>query len=184
MGGGGDCTAQQGVQPGTCVRVCVCVSMHVCECVLRISAIHPRVCTCMPAAVLYICASQPVLYCLSTRHPFYASHAYVCVAVVVMLCVSQDVYTVKFSPIAHMSMRLCLCRFNVCVCFCVCVCVCFSQDVYTVKFSPYFAGNILTSGTGHIRFWKMASTFTGTQNTHTHTHIHSSSHHGGVRKSD
>lgn len=37
----------------------------------------------------------------------------------------------------------------------------FSQDVYTVKFSPYFEGILNTSGTGHIRFWKMASTFTG-----------------------
>lgn len=40
-------------------------------------------------------------------------------------------------------------------------CKAFSQDVYTVKFSPYFEGNLTTSGTGHIRFWKMASTFTG-----------------------
>ncbi|KAL6756288.1 hypothetical protein V8C86DRAFT_2652820 [Haematococcus lacustris] len=37
----------------------------------------------------------------------------------------------------------------------------FSQDVYTVRFSPYFKGNLTTCGTGHIRFWKMASTFTG-----------------------
>lgn len=40
-------------------------------------------------------------------------------------------------------------------------CKAFSQDVYTVSFSPYFEGNLTTSGTGHIRFWKMASTFTG-----------------------
>ena len=37
----------------------------------------------------------------------------------------------------------------------------FSQDVYTVRFSPSFDGFLTTSGTGHIRFWKMASTFTG-----------------------
>ncbi|GMH39549.1 hypothetical protein BSKO_07447 [Bryopsis sp. KO-2023] len=37
----------------------------------------------------------------------------------------------------------------------------FSQEVYTVEFSPYFDGHLITSGTGHIRFWKMASTFTG-----------------------
>lgn len=30
-----------------------------------------------------------------------------------------------------------------------------------MRFSPYFEGNLTTSGTGHIRFWKMASTFTG-----------------------
>ncbi|GLC74134.1 Cilia- and flagella-associated protein 44 [Pleodorina starrii] len=37
----------------------------------------------------------------------------------------------------------------------------FSQDVYTVAFSPYFEGQLTTSGQGHIRFWRMASTFTG-----------------------
>ena len=37
----------------------------------------------------------------------------------------------------------------------------FSQEVYDVSFSPTFPGYIYTSGTGHIRFWKMASTFTG-----------------------
>ena len=37
----------------------------------------------------------------------------------------------------------------------------FSQDVYRVSFSPRFAGQLVTSGTGHIRFWKMAETFTG-----------------------
>ena len=36
-----------------------------------------------------------------------------------------------------------------------------SQDVYTIKFSPYFEGTLNSCGTGHIRFWKMASTFTG-----------------------
>ena len=37
----------------------------------------------------------------------------------------------------------------------------FSQDVFNVSFSPFFEGSLTTSGTGHIRFWKMASTFTG-----------------------
>lgn len=37
----------------------------------------------------------------------------------------------------------------------------FSQDIFRVAFSPYVEGQLITSGTGHIRFWKMASTFTG-----------------------
>ena len=37
----------------------------------------------------------------------------------------------------------------------------FSQEVFNVVFSPRFDGTLYTSGTGHIRFWKMASTFTG-----------------------
>uniref|UniRef100_A0A8C1KAY5 Cilia- and flagella-associated protein 44 n=1 Tax=Cyprinus carpio TaxID=7962 RepID=A0A8C1KAY5_CYPCA len=37
----------------------------------------------------------------------------------------------------------------------------FSQDVYRVTFSPDCVGQLTTSGTGHIRFWKMANTFTG-----------------------
>ena len=37
----------------------------------------------------------------------------------------------------------------------------FSQEVYDVSFSPVFPGYLYTSGTGHIRFWKMAGTFTG-----------------------
>jgi WD40 repeat protein len=37
----------------------------------------------------------------------------------------------------------------------------FSQEVFNVSFSPDDAGVLLTSGTGHIRFWKMAGTFTG-----------------------
>eukprot|EP00201_Polytomella_parva_P017068 CAMPEP_0175055168 /NCGR_PEP_ID=MMETSP0052_2-20121109/9925_1 /TAXON_ID=51329 ORGANISM="Polytomella parva, Strain SAG 63-3" /NCGR_SAMPLE_ID=MMETSP0052_2 /ASSEMBLY_ACC=CAM_ASM_000194 /LENGTH=855 /DNA_ID=CAMNT_0016319973 /DNA_START=59 /DNA_END=2623 /DNA_ORIENTATION=- len=37
----------------------------------------------------------------------------------------------------------------------------FSQDIYTVAFSQYFEGQLTTSGMGHIRFWSMASTFTG-----------------------
>ena len=38
-----------------------------------------------------------------------------------------------------------------------------SQDVYDVAFSPYQPGELVSSGTGHIRFWKMAETFTGTK---------------------
>ena len=37
----------------------------------------------------------------------------------------------------------------------------FSQDVFDVQFSPFFPGQLTTSGTGHVRFWKMAETFTG-----------------------
>ena len=37
----------------------------------------------------------------------------------------------------------------------------FSQDIYRVTFSPVIPGQLTTSGTGHIRFWKMANTFTG-----------------------
>lgn len=37
----------------------------------------------------------------------------------------------------------------------------FSQEVFKVDFSRYFKGQLLTSGVGHVRFWKMASTFTG-----------------------
>ncbi|BBN11831.1 cilia- and flagella-associated protein 44 [Marchantia polymorpha subsp. ruderalis] len=37
----------------------------------------------------------------------------------------------------------------------------FSQEVFKVNFSTYFTGQLITSGVGHIRFWKMASTFTG-----------------------
>ena len=37
----------------------------------------------------------------------------------------------------------------------------FSQDIYRVSFSPKLPGQLTTSGTGHIRFWKMSSTFTG-----------------------
>jgi WD40 repeat protein len=40
-------------------------------------------------------------------------------------------------------------------------CKAFSQDIYRVEFSPFAPGNLITSGTGHIRFWKMATTFTG-----------------------
>lgn len=37
----------------------------------------------------------------------------------------------------------------------------FGQDVFSVLFSVDNPGKLITSGTGHIRFWKMASTFTG-----------------------
>ena len=37
----------------------------------------------------------------------------------------------------------------------------FSQEVFNVSFSPDDPGVLHTSGTGHIRFWKMAATFTG-----------------------
>ncbi|KAI8915149.1 hypothetical protein DFJ77DRAFT_430281 [Powellomyces hirtus] len=37
----------------------------------------------------------------------------------------------------------------------------FSQDIYTVAFSPESDGQLTTSGMGHIKFWRMASTFTG-----------------------
>ncbi|KAL0222363.1 hypothetical protein RCL1_002217 [Eukaryota sp. TZLM3-RCL] len=37
----------------------------------------------------------------------------------------------------------------------------FSQDVYTVMFSPTDHKILITSGTVHIKFWTMASTFTG-----------------------
>ena len=37
----------------------------------------------------------------------------------------------------------------------------FSQEVFDVTFSPFFDGQLTTSGTGHVRFWKMAETFTG-----------------------
>lgn len=37
----------------------------------------------------------------------------------------------------------------------------FSQDVYRVNFSQFNEKWITTSGTGHIRFWRISSTFTG-----------------------
>jgi hypothetical protein len=40
-------------------------------------------------------------------------------------------------------------------------CKAFSQEVYGVQFSPFFPGSLVTFGMGHIRFWKMADTFTG-----------------------
>ena len=37
----------------------------------------------------------------------------------------------------------------------------FSQDIYRVTFSQFNQHLLTTSGTGHIRFWKIAETFTG-----------------------
>jgi len=37
----------------------------------------------------------------------------------------------------------------------------FSQEVFKCGFSPYGDFSLITSGTGHIRFWKIAQTFTG-----------------------
>ncbi|XP_053530993.1 cilia- and flagella-associated protein 44 isoform X1 [Ictalurus punctatus] len=39
-------------------------------------------------------------------------------------------------------------------------CKAFSQDVYRVTFSPDNPGQLTTSGSGHIKFWKMADTVT------------------------
>ncbi|XP_074546967.1 cilia- and flagella-associated protein 44 [Halichoeres trimaculatus] len=40
-------------------------------------------------------------------------------------------------------------------------CKAISQEVYRVSFSPYNPGLLTSSGSHHIKFWKMASTFTG-----------------------
>ncbi|KAL5020106.1 hypothetical protein ScPMuIL_002998 [Solemya velum] len=40
-------------------------------------------------------------------------------------------------------------------------CKAFSQEVFRVSFSTELEGQLTTAGTGHIRFWKMADTFTG-----------------------
>lgn len=37
----------------------------------------------------------------------------------------------------------------------------FSAEVFRASFSPYIDNIIFTSGSAHIKFWKMASTFTG-----------------------
>lgn len=37
----------------------------------------------------------------------------------------------------------------------------FSQEVYNVRFSMYSEYILATSGLGHIKFWKVAETFTG-----------------------
>lgn len=37
----------------------------------------------------------------------------------------------------------------------------FSQEIYRVSFSDNFEGKLITCGMGHIRFWEMATTFTG-----------------------
>jgi len=36
-----------------------------------------------------------------------------------------------------------------------------SLDVFNVQFSPTSEGHLVTGGSGHIKFWKMAKTFTG-----------------------
>ncbi|KAM9323043.1 cilia- and flagella-associated protein 44 [Pholidichthys leucotaenia] len=40
-------------------------------------------------------------------------------------------------------------------------CKAISQEVYRVSFSPYNPGLLTSSGCAHIKFWKMAATFTG-----------------------
>lgn len=37
----------------------------------------------------------------------------------------------------------------------------FSQEIYTLKFSYIDDHKLITSGTGHIKFWTIADTFTG-----------------------
>ena len=37
----------------------------------------------------------------------------------------------------------------------------FSQEVYHVQFSEYSENILATSGLAHIKFWKVAETFTG-----------------------
>lgn len=37
----------------------------------------------------------------------------------------------------------------------------FGQEVFRVTFMPQDDGLLTTSGVGHIRFWRMAQTFTG-----------------------
>ena len=37
----------------------------------------------------------------------------------------------------------------------------YGQDTYKVTFSPYIEGQLCSAGVGHIKFWTMASTFTG-----------------------
>lgn len=37
----------------------------------------------------------------------------------------------------------------------------FSQEILNARFSPFDDEKLTTSGTGHIRFWQMANTFTG-----------------------
>jgi len=37
----------------------------------------------------------------------------------------------------------------------------FSQEIFRVSFSDNFEGKLITCGMGHIRFWEMATTFTG-----------------------
>ena len=37
----------------------------------------------------------------------------------------------------------------------------FGRDVFRARFSPFVAGRLVTSGAGHICFWRAAATFTG-----------------------
>jgi len=37
----------------------------------------------------------------------------------------------------------------------------FSQEIYRITFSEYSETVLSTAGMGHIRFWKIAKTFTG-----------------------
>jgi len=36
-----------------------------------------------------------------------------------------------------------------------------TRDVYVCKFSAFMVDHLVTAGSGHIKFWKMANTFTG-----------------------
>ncbi|KAJ0012386.1 hypothetical protein NQD34_016720, partial [Periophthalmus magnuspinnatus] len=40
-------------------------------------------------------------------------------------------------------------------------CKAVSQDVYRISFSPHMPEQLTSCGSGHIKFWKMANTFTG-----------------------
>jgi len=36
-----------------------------------------------------------------------------------------------------------------------------TQDVYVCRFSNFIPNHLVTAGSGHLKFWKMAKTFTG-----------------------
>lgn len=36
-----------------------------------------------------------------------------------------------------------------------------TQEVHICRFSTFIPGHLITAGSGHIKFWKMANTFTG-----------------------
>lgn len=40
-------------------------------------------------------------------------------------------------------------------------CKSYNRDVYNVTISPSLSGYLATSGSGHIKFWKISKTFTG-----------------------
>ena len=40
-------------------------------------------------------------------------------------------------------------------------CKAWGQEVFRASFSPYSENVLTTAGQGHIKFWKMATTFTG-----------------------